>query len=129
MPALSSSLLDARSISSALLSLTLVFSVSACAKRWHDRSLRIQTKANDQQPATSPQTAAVSQTPNPRRININTASANELETLPGIGRGLAARIIEHREKYGPFRRPEHLIIVRGISDRRFRALRDFVTVE
>jgi competence protein ComEA len=122
MLALSSSLLDARSISSALLSLTLVFSVSACAKRWHDRSLIIQTKANDQQPAATNQQT-------PQRININTAAANELETLPGIGRGLAARIIEHREKYGPFRRPEHLIIVRGISDRRFRALRDFVTVE
>jgi competence protein ComEA len=122
MLALSSSLLDARSISSALLSLTLVFSVSACAKRWHDRSLIIQTKANDQKPAATNQQT-------PQRININTAAANELETLPGIGRGLAARIIEHREKYGPFRRPEHLIIVRGISDRRFRALRDFVTVE
>ena len=62
-------------------------------------------------------------------ININTASANELETLPGIGAALAARIIEHREKYGRFRKPEHLIVVRGISDKRFRALRDFITVE
>ena len=63
------------------------------------------------------------------RININTASAQQLEQLPGIGKGLAERIVEHREKYGPFRRIEHLIIVRGISDRRFRALRDLVTVE
>lgn len=63
------------------------------------------------------------------RININTASAKELETLPGIGKALAERITEHREKYGLFRRPEHLIIVRGISDKRFRALRDLVTVE
>jgi len=52
-----------------------------------------------------------------------------LEKLPGIGRGLAERIVEHREKYGPFRRPEHLIMVRGISDKRFRALRDSITVE
>ena len=63
------------------------------------------------------------------RININTASEKELEKLPGIGRGLAERIVEHREKYGPFRRPEHLIMVRGISDKRFRALRDSITVE
>ena len=42
---------------------------------------------------------------------------------------MAARIIEHREKYGPFRRPEHLIMVRGMSDRRFRALREFITVD
>jgi competence ComEA-like helix-hairpin-helix protein len=64
-----------------------------------------------------------------RRVNINIASAKELEKLPGIGVGFAARIVEHREKYGPFRRTEHLIIVRGISDRRFRALRDLITAE
>jgi competence protein ComEA len=65
----------------------------------------------------------------PSRININTASANELETLPGIGKGLAGRIIEHRETFGPFRKPEHLIIVRGISDKRFHALENMITVE
>jgi competence protein ComEA len=64
-----------------------------------------------------------------KRININTASKKELEKLPGIGNGLAERIIDYREKYGPFRRTEHLIIVRGISDKRFRALRDLITVE
>jgi len=53
----------------------------------------------------------------------------ELEKLPGIGKGLAERIVDHREKYGPFRRTEHLIIVRGISDKRFRGLRDLITVE
>jgi len=63
------------------------------------------------------------------RIDINTASLAELEKLPDIGKSLAARIIAHREKYGRFRRPEHLIIVRGISDHRFRQLRPFITVE
>ena len=63
------------------------------------------------------------------RININTASAEELEKLPGIGQALAARIIEHRGKFGPFRRPEHLIMVRGISDKRFRALQKLITVD
>jgi competence ComEA-like helix-hairpin-helix protein len=72
--------------------------------------------------------ASAQQTSNPR-ININTAPAGELEKLPGIGQALAARIVEHREKYGPFRRPEYLIIVRGISDKRFRALREMITVE
>ena len=65
----------------------------------------------------------------PPQIDINTASLDELEKLPGIGKSLAARIIAHREKYGRFRRPEHLIIVRGISDRRFRQMRPFITVE
>jgi competence ComEA-like helix-hairpin-helix protein len=62
-------------------------------------------------------------------VNINTASAAELERLPGIGQALAARIIDHRQQYGRFRRAEHLIMVRGISDRRFCALRALITVE
>jgi competence ComEA-like helix-hairpin-helix protein len=62
-------------------------------------------------------------------ININTASSEELETLPGIGRGLAARIVAYRSEYGRFRRPEHLMMVRGISDRRFRVLRSLITTE
>jgi competence protein ComEA len=118
-----------RLISSALLSLTFILSLPACVKRQRDQRLTPPAQANDQQPSASSQTAAASNQQSPQRININTASTNELERLPGIGQGLAARIIEHREKYGPFRRPEHLIAVRGISDRRFRALRDLITVE
>ena len=62
-------------------------------------------------------------------VNINDASTAELEKLPGIGRGLAARIVAHRAEYGSFRRPEHLMMVRGISDRRFRALRTLIKAE
>lgn len=63
------------------------------------------------------------------RVNVNAASPAELERLPGIGRGLAARIVAHRAEYGPFRRAEHLMMVRGISDRRFRAMRALITTE
>jgi competence ComEA-like helix-hairpin-helix protein len=62
-------------------------------------------------------------------ININTASPGELEKLPGIGRALAARIVAHREQYGRFRRAEHILMVRGIGERRFRKISPFVTVE
>ena len=62
-------------------------------------------------------------------ININTAPLAELENLPGIGRGIAERIVAHREQYGPFRRVEHLMMVRGISDTKFRALRARIVVE
>jgi len=125
----SHSLLASRQFSATLLLLMLILFLSACTKRARDHRPTTQTEANDQQSPTLPQTnSASSNQDNPERININTASAKELEKLPGIGKGLAARIIEHREKYGPFRRPEHLIIVRGISDRRFRAMQDLITV-
>ena len=62
-------------------------------------------------------------------VNVNTASLAELEKLPGIGEALAARIVAHRNQYGRFRRAEHLIMVRGISERRFRVLRAYITVE
>jgi competence protein ComEA len=52
-----------------------------------------------------------------------------LERLPGIGPALASRIVEQRERYGPFRRAEHLMLVRGISERRFRQLRPYVNAE
>lgn len=108
-----------------LLVVSLVGNI-ACVKRSRSRSPADAAQANKPQPATTSTAspgAAIS------RININTASARELEALPGIGEGLAARIVEHRQKYGAFRRPEHLIIVRGISDRRFRALRNYISVE
>ena len=62
-------------------------------------------------------------------VSVNRASRDELEKLPGIGPALAARIVEHRERYGPFRRAEHLMLVRGISERRFRRLRPHVDAE
>ena len=62
-------------------------------------------------------------------ININLASAKELEKLPQIGEKTAQRIIKHRQKYGNFRKPEHLILVQGISDKKFRQLKNFVTTE
>lgn len=62
-------------------------------------------------------------------ININTASAEELERLPHIGEKLASEIIEHREKFGNFRKPEHLLFIRRISDKQFREMRNLIRVE
>jgi competence ComEA-like helix-hairpin-helix protein len=67
--------------------------------------------------------------PSATPLNINTASREELERLPGIGPALAARIVEHRERHGRFRRAEHLMLVRGISERRFRQLRPHLAPE
>ena len=63
------------------------------------------------------------------RVEINTAPASELEKLPGIGKSLAERIVAYREEHGPFRRVEHLMMVRGISEKKFRELQSLVRVE
>lgn len=62
-------------------------------------------------------------------VNINSAAVEELEKLPRIGTELARKIVEHREKYGKFRRVEHLILVGGMSDKKFRDIRNFVRIE
>ncbi len=62
-------------------------------------------------------------------ININTASAEELQRIPNIGESTARRIVEYRERYGPFRRTEDLMQIRGISDERFRSIRHLVRAE
>lgn len=62
-------------------------------------------------------------------ININTVSVTELEKLPHIGAQKAREIIEYRETFGNFRRSEHLMLVRGISDRRFREITHLIRVE
>ena len=62
-------------------------------------------------------------------ININTATADELEKLPYIGRKTAEKIIQFREENGPFRRVEHLMQIRGISEKRFLEIRPFLKAE
>jgi|SRR5690606_35080191 len=59
-------------------------------------------------------------------IDLNAATEAELTRLPGIGEGLAKRIVEHRRRYGSFRKPEHLMMVEGISDARFRRVRHLI---
>jgi competence protein ComEA len=60
-------------------------------------------------------------------INLNTANAAELETLPAVGAVTASRIIEYREANGPFRSVDDLVHVQGISMKTINALRDLVT--
>ncbi len=62
-------------------------------------------------------------------ININRASAAELEKLPRIGTKTAQAIVEHREKFGKFRKPEYVMLVQGVSDKRFREVQSLIKVE
>ena len=63
------------------------------------------------------------------RININTAQPAELQRLPGIGPALAARIVEHREAWGPFSSVEDIMEVPGIGPRKFEDIKDLIKVD
>jgi len=60
-------------------------------------------------------------------ININRATAAELESLPGVGPATAQKIVDDRESNGPFAAPEDLMRVPGIGAKKFESMREFVT--
>lgn len=62
------------------------------------------------------------------KINLNTADASTLESLPRVGPALAARILAWREENGRFASVEDLMSVSGIGDKTFAGLKDLVTV-
>ena len=60
------------------------------------------------------------------RINVNTASAEDLEMLPGIGPALSAAIVAYREAQGPFREPEDLLQISGIGEKKLQGFCDLI---
>lgn len=87
-------------------------------------SVPVAAKPSAQAPASptpAPSTA-------PLMININTASAEQLQQLPGIGETLASRILSYRQVYGPFSDVTELTKVSGIGTARLEAIIDYITV-
>lgn len=80
------------------------------------------TQANTQE--TDPDTS----TSGGRKVNINTATADELTLLPGIGEALAQRILEYRTENGPFRSTEDLVNVSGIGAQKLEDLLEHITI-
>lgn len=62
------------------------------------------------------------------KVDLNSANRKQLESLPGIGPALAERIVQYREKNGRFKRIEELLNVKGIGEKKFLRLKDFVLV-
>ena len=61
-------------------------------------------------------------------VNLNTASASQLESMPGIGAKTAQRIVEYRQKNGDFKKVEELMNVKGIGEKTFLKLKPQLTV-
>jgi len=61
-------------------------------------------------------------------VNLNAASVAQLQTLPGVGASTAQRIVEHRQKNGPFKKIEELMNIKGIGEKSFLKLKPLITV-
>ncbi len=76
--------------------------------------------------------SVMAQKPNPpastEKINLNSATAEQLQTLPGIGPVTAKTIIEHRAKVGKFNRIEEIINVKGVGEKKFQKIKDRLVV-
>jgi competence protein ComEA len=62
------------------------------------------------------------------KISLNSATVEQLQSLPGIGPAIAKKIIEHRTKIGKFSRIEDVITVKGIGEKKFQKIKDRLTL-
>ena len=86
-------------------------------------------KLDDMPVATTQTPTTSSNNSNSDTVNINTATENELTTLPGIGPSKAAAIIAYREENGSFQTIDDLKNVSGIGDKTFEQLQQFIAVK
>lgn len=117
----------------AAIALTVVFLIAAAATALADsRNTGVAyaplTPATAAESSPSSDISAQTAAAEPGVININTATAAELEALPGIGPALAERIVEYRTECGAFQMPEELMNVSGIGEKTYAGLAEQITV-
>ncbi len=61
-------------------------------------------------------------------VNVNSATQDELALLPRVGPSVASRIVEHRDQNGRFKKPEELLLVRGIGEKTFELISPYVVL-
>ena len=79
-------------------------------------------------PSMQPQPSASQEPQTLGKININTATLEQLQLLPGIGESLAQRIIDYRNQNGSFSATKDLMKVSGIGEKKFDGIKDYITI-
>jgi comEA protein len=72
--------------------------------------------------------AATKHLPPAHSVDLNSATAEQLQQVPGIGPGTAKAIVNFRQKSGPFQKVEDLLAIKGISKARFEKMRPYLTI-
>lgn len=108
---------------------------TASLQAWSDSLAERPVLASDSASGTSPdhhppeQAATVPATVGDRRVNLNTATRSQLEGLPRIGPKMAQRILDYRERYGPFLSVRDLLSVRGIGEKTLARLEPYLYLD
>lgn len=109
---------------------SLPYEISAGTQKAIKTEMNAAAAGAEKEPtAVSERAGSAEKSPKPAgKVNLNTADAEQLQTLPGIGEVLAGRILEYRKAYGKFTNIEQLMDVEGIGEMKFAAIRDQITV-
>ena len=109
----------------AFFALTVVFLSAVLCHAVTDRRLAVTSDYS----VTVQREASEAVIPGRTLVNVNTASAEELETLTGVGPVLAEAIVSYRDEHGAFKTPEELMNVKGIGEGKLSAFRAEITLK